>query len=118
MRAGWIPLTICAFPLRALTSADSERLVDTLLGYRPEPRAVAHADSGTAPAAIPFFAEELVQSMVEANIRGGRIAVPTSCAPNAGEIAVPDSVHAVLATRIDRLDERHKETPPGGRGNR
>src|SRR5262249_47720559 len=59
----------------------------------------------------PFFAEELVQSLVEAGTLGGtkgayRLGAPTA-AP-AGEPSLPPSVHAVLAARIDRLAEPEK----------
>ena len=55
----------------------------------------------------PFFIEELVQSLVEAGSLVGergayRLATPVA------EAAVPASVHAVLAARIDRLARREK----------
>jgi adenylate cyclase len=56
----------------------------------------------------PFFTEEAVRSLVEAgNLEGGRgayrLAIPVDA------IAVPDTVQAVLAARIDRLAEREKQ---------
>jgi class 3 adenylate cyclase/tetratricopeptide (TPR) repeat protein len=56
----------------------------------------------------PFFAEEVVQALIEAgNLEGtrGRYRLVTPIE----EIAVPDSVQAVLAARIDRLAEREKQ---------
>jgi len=55
----------------------------------------------------PFFAEELVQSLVEAGTLGGtksayRLEVPVA------EPSLPPSVQAVLAARIDRLAEPEK----------
>jgi class 3 adenylate cyclase len=56
----------------------------------------------------PFFIEEAVQALVEdgrlTGVRGAyRLARPIA------EVAVPASVQAVLAARIDRLAEREKE---------
>jgi class 3 adenylate cyclase/tetratricopeptide (TPR) repeat protein len=55
----------------------------------------------------PFFAEELVQSLVEAGALEGSKGGYRIAAPNA-EPALPASVHAVLAARIDRLAEPEK----------
>jgi adenylate cyclase len=56
----------------------------------------------------PFFTEEAVRSLAEAgNLEGSRgayrLAIPVDA------IAVPDTVQAVLAARIDRLAEREKQ---------
>jgi len=56
----------------------------------------------------PFFAEEVVQALIEAgNLEGTRgshrLVTPIE------EIAVPGSVQAVLTARIDRLAEREKQ---------
>ena len=56
----------------------------------------------------PFFIEEVVRSLVESGHLEGspgayRLAIPID------EIAVPDTVHTVLAARIDRLAEREKQ---------
>ncbi len=56
---------------------------------------------------IPFFAEELVQTLVEdgtlAGTRGAyRLARPVAA------LTLPANVQAVLAARLDRLDERDK----------
>jgi adenylate cyclase len=55
----------------------------------------------------PFFAEELVQSLVEAGTLEGSKGAYRLAAPVA-EPALPPSVHAVLAARIDRLGEPEK----------
>src|SRR5439155_17749461 len=56
----------------------------------------------------PFFVEEIIQALVESGSLGGtkgayRITKPVDA------IAVPATVQAVLAARIDRLPEREKE---------
>ncbi len=56
----------------------------------------------------PFFIEELVQSLAESESLSGtrgayRLETPME------ELAIPDTVHAVLAARIDRLPEREKQ---------
>ncbi len=59
----------------------------------------------------PFFAEELVQSLVEAGTLGGTKGAYRLEAPIAapvGEPSLPPSVQAVLAARIDRLAEPEK----------
>jgi class 3 adenylate cyclase len=55
----------------------------------------------------PFFAEELVHSLVEAGMLGGTKGAYRLAAPVA-EPALPPSVQAVLAARIDRLAEPEK----------
>jgi class 3 adenylate cyclase/tetratricopeptide (TPR) repeat protein len=55
----------------------------------------------------PFFIEELVQALVEAgSLEGERGAY--RLATTVEEVAVPASVQAVLAARIDRLSQREK----------
>ncbi|MEE9280743.1 MAG: guanylate cyclase, partial [Myxococcota bacterium] len=56
----------------------------------------------------PFFIEEVVQSLAESESLSGtrgayRLETPME------ELAIPDTVHAVLAARIDRLPEREKQ---------
>ena len=56
----------------------------------------------------PFFVEEVLQSLIErGHLHGKRggysLATPLSA------LNVPASVQAVLASRIDRLDERDKQ---------
>ncbi len=94
-------------PLRALTAADSARLVDTLLGDDPS-LAPLRARILERAGGNPFFAEELVQSMLEAQVLEGERGA-CRLLGDAAEIAVPQTVHAVLAARIDRLGEKDKE---------
>jgi adenylate cyclase len=74
----------------------------------------------------PFFIEELVQALIEAGSLDGERGAYMLAAP-VREDAVPPSVQAVLAARIDRLSPRDKtvlqaaavigkEFPPAGPG--
>jgi class 3 adenylate cyclase/tetratricopeptide (TPR) repeat protein len=106
-RAGWgaarrNTATIWLEPLQA---RDTEDMLDGLLSLElPEPieRLVVERAGGN-----PFFVEELVGELVEAGVlerqNGGW---RTAELPKG--FSVPDSVHAVLAARIDRLPAAEK----------
>jgi class 3 adenylate cyclase len=95
--------TIWLEPLRA---DETERLVDGLLALElpAEMRAllVERAEGN------PFFVEELVGTLLDEGV------LDRSAAGTAGDLSellrVPDSVHAVLAARIDRLPAAGKAT--------
>ena len=75
----------------------------------PTPRSRASPiASASAPAGNPFFIEEIVQSLAETGSLEGtrgayRLARPVET------LALPPTVQAVLAARIDRLPEREKQ---------
>ncbi|MCP3986232.1 MAG: AAA family ATPase [bacterium] len=108
--AGWMDSSdFLRIPLRTLTTEDSGRLVDTLLGTDPSlaglRRRILERAGGN-----PFFAEELTQAMLEADVlEGDPGAYRLRADAYVDEITVPETVQAVLAARIDRLDEREKE---------
>jgi adenylate cyclase len=88
--------------------ADAVReLLAELLGPDPALKALAdriHEHTG----GNPFFVEESVRSLEEAGaLEGGRGAY--RLARPVEELAIPASVQAVLAARIDRLAEREKQ---------
>jgi class 3 adenylate cyclase/tetratricopeptide (TPR) repeat protein len=56
----------------------------------------------------PLFAEEMIRSLVERGILRGERGAYELAAPIA-EITLPETVQAVLASRIDRLADRDKE---------
>jgi class 3 adenylate cyclase/tetratricopeptide (TPR) repeat protein len=93
-------------PLTPLGPEAIRRLLEDLLGSDPSTRGLAeaiHARTG----GNPFFTEEVVQTLIEAgNLQGTRgsyrLVTPVE------HLAVPASVQAVLAARIDRLPEREK----------
>jgi predicted ATPase/class 3 adenylate cyclase len=56
----------------------------------------------------PFFVEEVVQSLLEGQSLEGARGAYRLISP-VEQLAIPATVQAVLAARIDRLDDRHKE---------
>jgi predicted ATPase len=90
--------------LESLGDADSERLVDHLLGASDLPD-VVRAHIVTLSEGNPLFVEELLTTLVEREVlrrTRGRWTTTESV------IAVPPSIQALIAARIDRLpdDER------------
>jgi class 3 adenylate cyclase/predicted ATPase len=57
---------------------------------------------------VPFFIEEIVQSLAEAGSLEGKRGAYRLVQPVA-ELALPGTVQAVLAARVDRLEERAKQ---------
>jgi class 3 adenylate cyclase len=55
----------------------------------------------------PFFVEELLRSLIDQGVIGLTSGDPPAPSPSRG-LVVPDSVHAVLAARIDLLDAPEK----------
>jgi adenylate cyclase len=92
--------------LRPLGPEDCDDLLRDLLGSNPSLdgiRAQVRERSG----GNPFFAEELVVSLEEAGaFEGERGAYRLARDP--GPLALPETVHGLLAARIDRLGERDK----------
>lgn len=92
--------------LQPLTRSQTSALLEDLLG--PEPtleelrQLLAEKTQGN-----PFFLEECVRSLAES---GGLTGAPGGYQPAVpiANLEVPDSVHAVLAARIDSLSEAEK----------
>jgi len=106
-QAAWLAKPyVQTLPLLPLGSAASAELLGALLGDHPSLDDLAdriRARTG----GNPFFIEEVVHGLVEAGSlegeRGGyRLARPID------SVAIPPTVQAVLAARIDRLGERDK----------
>jgi adenylate cyclase len=94
-------------PLSPLGPEATRELLRELLGPHPSVAALAEAIHART-AGNPFFTEEVVQALVESGQLEGtkgsyRLARPVE------EIAVPATVHSLLAARIDRLPEREKQ---------
>jgi adenylate cyclase len=96
----------CELVLPPLAAGAARELIDDLLGSDPSlarlPERIRERAAGN-----PFFIEEVVRSLVESRILEGargqyRLACP------AAEVAIPVTIHAVLAARIDRLGEQAK----------
>jgi len=92
--------------LQPLGFAASAELVHELLGYDPSLDGIPQRIQ-TRTAGNPFFIEEVVHALVEdgslAGARGSYRLVATR-----SDVAIPDTVQAVLAARMDRLPEREK----------
>ena len=94
-------------PLAPLPEEAVGQLVDNLMGSKPTAEAVRTL-LAERTAGNPFFIEELVRSMVEDGTLTGRAGDYRLSRP-LSDVAVPPTVQAVLAARIDRLDAAHKE---------
>jgi predicted ATPase/class 3 adenylate cyclase len=93
--------------LRALDDEAIGGLLDDLLGPERGLRELS-AQVQTNAAGNPFFVEEAIQSLIESGtlegVRGAlRLARPLD------RLAIPPTVQAVIAARIDRLEEPIKE---------
>ncbi|MCZ6782111.1 MAG: AAA family ATPase, partial [Proteobacteria bacterium] len=94
-------------PLAPLGPEAIRDLLDDLLGDDPSLAGLADAIHGRTQG-NPFFTEEIVQTLIEAEqLEGARGAYRLVTAVE--RLEVPDSVSAVLAARIDRLHEREKQ---------
>jgi class 3 adenylate cyclase/tetratricopeptide (TPR) repeat protein len=107
-RAAWMQKTwYRRLPLLPLTSTAIHDLLRDLLGA--DPRIAGLADTiYESTAGNPFFAEEVVQNLIESGglegSRGAyRLVTPVE------RLEVPATVQSVLAARIDRLGEREKQ---------
>jgi class 3 adenylate cyclase/tetratricopeptide (TPR) repeat protein len=92
--------------LSPLSSAAVEELLDDLLGTDLSLGALRERIRGRS-AGNPFFLEEVALSLIESGVLAGtrgryRLTRPIDT------VGIPDTVHAVLAARIDRLSERDK----------
>ena len=104
---GWGKSDYQQLPLSPLGPEAIDELLLELLGSDPTVaglRALIRERTG----GNPFFIEEVVQSLVESEGLSGsrgtyRLVTPVD------ELAIPATVQAVLAARIDRLPEREKQ---------
>jgi len=105
--AEWMKLpTYTQIDLEPLDQEAISALLRDLLGADPTVRGLADR-IGEETGGNPFFVEEMVRALLESEMLQGtrgayRLANPYE------KIVIPQSVHGVLAARIDRLDERHK----------
>lgn len=109
LRPGWGAgkQNATALNLQPLGLQDSRRLVEELLhvdevGDEVRARILERAGGN------PFFVEEILRMLIDSGAlerRNGGWAATT----NLGEIPLPDSVHGVIAARIDLLDAASRE---------
>jgi hypothetical protein len=92
--------------LQPFGRAESEALLDELLGrdasLDPIRTRLLKQTGGN-----PFFAEELARSLIETGAIEGQVGARRLVA-EPETIVIPETVHGVLAARIDRLPEREK----------
>ncbi|HKC83955.1 MAG TPA: adenylate/guanylate cyclase domain-containing protein [bacterium] len=93
--------------LAPLASQDSSMLLDGCLGFDPA-LAPLRARIEARARGNPLFVEEIVRSLVERGALRGERGAYAPAAPVA-EIALPETIQAVLASRIDRLSPQDKD---------
>src|SRR5262245_27708554 len=94
-------------PLLPLSAEAIRELLRDLLGTDPSLAGLAdavHARTG----GNPFFAEEIVQNLIESRSLEGRRGA-YRLVTRVEDLEVPPTVQSVLAARIDRLGEREKQ---------
>jgi len=93
--------------LAPLAALDSSTLLDDWLGSDPA-LAPLRARIEASARGNPLFVEEIVRSLVERGVLRGERGAYAPAGP-VEEIALPETVQAVLASRIDRLSQRDKD---------
>ena len=94
--------------LSPLTRKQSEFLINGLLKIRDLPESLSKAILDRAEG-NPFFLEELIRSLIDTGV----IVIGEEGASVVGDpksVEIPDTLQAVLAARIDRLQAAHKQT--------
>jgi AAA ATPase domain len=89
-----------ALTLDPLDAASMDRLVDALVPGMPPP---ARAKITGQAQGIPLYAVETIRSLIDRDIVQPIEGV-YRLTGDVGELAVPDSLHALLAARLDALD--------------
>jgi predicted ATPase/class 3 adenylate cyclase len=93
--------------LAPLAAPDSAALLDDWLGSDPA-LAPLGARIDASARGNPLFVEEIVRALVERGVLGGERGAYALAAPIEA-IVLPETVQAVIASRIDRLSERDKD---------
>jgi class 3 adenylate cyclase/tetratricopeptide (TPR) repeat protein len=94
--------------LKPLSESDSAQLLRNLLGLADIPEPV-RAMMAQRAEGNPFFLEEIIRALIDARImirdENGRWRATAAVET----IAIPDTIHGVIMSRIDRLDDDVKE---------
>ena len=93
--------------LGELGAADTQRIVLDLMGEAPELAGLV-ARVVTQSGGNPFFAEELVRSLVQGGVLAGQRGHCRLAADAPQDLVLPATVEAVIGARLDRLDDREK----------
>src|SRR5205823_14563948 len=102
-RPAW-PAGVQRLSLAPLAARDTSALLVDWLGHDPVLAELRDRIEASARG-NPLFAEEIVRSLVERGAIYGERGAYAQAAPNA-EIALPETLQSVLASRIDRLSPR------------
>ncbi|MCV7419164.1 AAA family ATPase [Mycobacterium yunnanensis] len=94
--------------LAPLSDAETSELIAEQMGTHQSLTGLA-STIGERAVGNPFFVKEIVRDLVERGVLHGRRGAYTSTA-TAAEVSVPPTLYAVIAARIDRLDDRAKRT--------
>jgi hypothetical protein len=94
--------------LAPLSDSETAGLVSQLIGPDPSNDVLGQRIAQRA-AGNPFFAEEIVRELAERRVLRGEPGAYLSAA-GVGEVSVPVTLQAAIATRIDRLDAVAKRT--------
>lgn len=102
-----LPLIDEQISVSALGEAEIRRLMTEALGPDSELAPLIEQICERARG-NPFYAEEAVHSLLDEGVIGGDCGAYKLLKPIANWV-VPDTVHALIAARIDRLEERPRE---------
>ncbi|MBS1691616.1 MAG: AAA family ATPase [Actinobacteria bacterium] len=94
--------------LTPLDDSEMAEMLGELLGVDPSVRGLTAIVAERA-AGNPFFAEEMVRELAQRGVLTGERG-RYSCHADVADIAVPATVQAAIAARIDRLSFRAKQT--------
>jgi DNA-binding SARP family transcriptional activator len=102
-RPGWagVRSNATAISLDPLNAAESERLIENLLGGEPLPTAVAERFAAAA-GGNPLFLEQLLSMLIDDELLQ-RDGVRWIASDDLNEVPVPQSVQLLVAARLDRL---------------
>ncbi len=97
--------------LKPLAADDTNRLIDQLIRVPDLPYSIRRTLLATSEG-NPLFIEESVRALIDAKIfaadkAGGDWRMPTAGAPH---LEIPGSIQSVIMARVDRLEEKAKET--------
>jgi class 3 adenylate cyclase len=105
-RPAW-PARVERLSLAPLALEDSQALLDDWLGS-DDTLAPLRARIEARARGNPLFVEEIIRSLVERGVLRGERGAYGPAAP-IEEITLPETVQAVVASRIDRLSDRDKD---------
>ncbi|MDD9893328.1 MAG: AAA family ATPase, partial [Gammaproteobacteria bacterium] len=107
-RPNWLEQADIELGLRPLDEAAMLELAERLIGCDKE-LADLRKRLAERAAGNPYFVEEALQAFLEAGTLAGEAGSLRLTKP-VEEVKIPDTIHAVIGARIDRLSEAQKQT--------